>query len=81
MAEGKWWLACVLHLSLDESHVKLTFLHPSGPSSLFKYLLTEHIETVPIKNILTTVDARTRTGRVYMLSKKESKTASEKLNN
>ena len=31
--DGKWWLACVLHLSQDESQVKLMLLHTPGPSS------------------------------------------------
>ena len=67
------------NLSLDESQVKLTLLHHSGPSSSFKYPPTEYIVTVATKNILTTVDARTRTGRVYTLSKKGAKLASDKL--
>ncbi len=66
----------MLHLRLDES---LTLLHPSGPSSSFKYPPTEHIVTIATKDILTIVDARTRTGRVYTLSKKEAKLTSEKL--
>ena len=69
----------MLHLILDGSQVKLTLLHPSGPSSSFKYPPTEHIVTVATKNILTTVHVRTRTGRVYTLSKKEAKLASNKL--
>ena len=69
----------MLHLILDESQVKLTLLHPSGQSSSFKYPPTEHIVTVTTTNILTTVDARTRTGCVYTLSKKEAKLASNKL--
>ena len=79
MVDRKWWLACVLHLSLDESKVKLTLLHPSGLSSSFKYPPTKHIVTVATKNSLTTLNARTRTGRVYTLSKKEAKFASVKL--
>ena len=50
----------------------LTFLHPHGPSS---YPGTQDIL---INNILTLVDPRTRTGRVYTLSKKETTTASER---
>ncbi len=79
MIDGKWWLACVLQLSPDESQVKLTLLHPPGPSSSFKYPQAEHTVTVATNNILTIVDARTRSGRVYTLSKKEVKSASEKL--
>jgi len=37
LCEGKWWLACVLEVIQADNLVKLTFLHPHGPSSLFKY--------------------------------------------
>lgn len=80
VVDGKWWLACVLHLSPDESQVKLMLLHPPGPSSSFKYPPTEHTVTVATRHILTIVDTRTRSGRVYTLSKKEVKSASDKLN-
>ena len=58
--------------------MKLTFLHPHGPSSSYKYPVTQDIRSLPIDSILTSVDPRTRTGRVYTLSKKESTNASEK---
>ena len=44
----------------------------------YKYPGTQDIRTVPMDNILTLVDPRTRTGRVYTLSKKEITTASDK---
>ena len=78
LCEGKWWLACVLEVIQADNLVKLTFLHPHGPSSLFKYPEPLDIRTVPMDNILTLVDPRTRTGRVYSLSKKEVTCASEK---
>ena len=79
LCDGDWWLACVLEISQESGQVKLTFLHPHGPSSSYKYPGNEDIRTVPMDHILTQVDPRTRTGRVYTLSKKEIKTASEKL--
>ena len=78
LCDRKWWLACVLEIIQEDSQVKLTFLHPHGPSSSHKYPATQDIRTVPMDNILTLVDPRTRTGRVYTLSKKETATASEK---
>ena len=69
----------MLHLSPDESQAKLKLLHPPGPSSLFKYPPSEHTVTVATKGILTIVDPRTRTGRVYTLSQKEVRSASQKL--
>ena len=79
MVRSQWCLACVLHLSQDESEVKLTLLHPTGPSSSYRYPKPEHIVTVATRDILTVVDPRTRTGRVYTLSPKEVKSASQKL--
>ena len=35
--EENWWLACVLEVCSDNKEVKLTFLHPHGPSNSFKY--------------------------------------------
>ena len=78
LCDGKWWLACVLEIIQEDSQVKLTFLHPHGSSSSYKYPGTQDIRTVPLDNILTLVDPRTRTGRVYTLSKKEITTASDK---
>ena len=52
--------------------------HPHGPSNSYKYPGTQDIHTIPMDNILTLVDPRTRTGRVYTLSKKEITTASER---
>ena len=78
VVEREWRLACVLQLSPDEDRVKVTLLHPPGPSNSFRYPKSEHIVTVTVKDILTVVDPRTRTGRVYTLSKKEMKAATEK---
>ena len=77
--DEKWWLACVLQIIQEDSQVKLTFLHQHGPSSLYKYPGTQDIRTVPINNILTLVDPRSRSGRVYTLFKDETKVSSGKL--
>jgi len=63
----------------DENEVRVTLLHPPGPSNSFIYPISEHMMTVAVKDILTVVDPRTRTGRVYTLSKKEAKAATDKL--
>ena len=77
--EDKWWLACVLNLTSNDTGVKLTVLHPSGPANSFRYPLEENVVVVPTKDILTVVDPRTRTGRVYTLTKKELKQATDRL--
>ena len=51
--------------------VNLTFLHPHGPSNSFKYPELHNIHTIPMVDVLTLVDPRTRGGRVYSLTKKE----------
>ena len=61
-----------------DNSVNLTFLHPYGSSSLFRFPETHDICTVPIDDILMVVDPRTRTGRVYTLSRKEIMSTSEK---
>jgi hypothetical protein len=68
---------CPLHLSPDESQVKLKLLHPSGLANSFKYPSSEHTITIATKDVLTVVDPRTR--RVYTLSQKEVKSASRRL--
>ena len=63
--EGNPWLACVLEVCSDTKKVKLTFLHPQGPSNLFKSPEARNIHNIPMDDILTLVDPRTRSGRVY----------------
>ena len=69
----------MLQLHADTSEVKLTFLHPHGPAHSFRYPRVQNILIIPVSDILTTVDPRTATGRVYTLTQKESRDASEKL--
>jgi hypothetical protein len=73
-----WWLACVLGVCNDTKEVKLTFLHPHGPSNSFKYPDPHNIHTIPMDDILTLVDPRTRSGRVYSLAKNEMSHVTER---
>ena len=75
----KWWIACVSEVDNDYSEVKVQLLHPHGPSRSFKYPPTPDIQTVPMADILTKVDLRTTTGRVYSLPQDQSRAASDKL--
>ena len=77
--DGSWWLACVLEVCSDTKEVKLTFLYPHGPANSFKYPEPHIIHTIPMDDILTLVDPRTRSGRVYSLTKKEITSANERL--
>ena len=76
--DSEWWLACVLQLDADSSEVKVTLLHPHGPSRSFRYPSEPDIITVPVSDVLTTVDPRTR-GRTYTLRQQESRAAAKKL--
>ena len=77
--EKKWWLACVLQVEEMCEQVTLSFLHPHGPSRSFKYPSRPDILSVPVTDILTTVDPRTATGRTYTLTKKDSQASIKKL--
>lgn len=80
MYDKKWYLACVLQTYPDIMEVKLTFLEPNGPSPSFKYPRRTDILTLPQSDILSIVDPKTVTGRMYQLSDKESNKASKLLN-
>ena len=59
--------------------MKVSFLEPHGPSPSFKY---PHIPDTLVVNkteVLTKVDPKTQTGRVYNLTETESTKASKKL--
>ena len=75
--EENWWLACVLEVCSDNKEVKLTFLHPRGPSNSFKYPEPQNI--LPTDDIPTLVDPKTRSGRVYSLTNREMTLATEQL--
>ncbi len=66
--DGNWWLACVLGVCNDIS----------ASSRSVKYPEPHNIHTIPMDGILTLVDPRTRSGRVYSLTKKEMSCATER---
>ena len=79
MYNNNWWLASVLHLDVDNSEVKVNFLHPQGPASSYKYPTIPDVHTVPSSHMLTKVNPRTATGLTYTLTKKENQFTPEKL--
>ena len=79
MYEKEWWAACVLQLDEDESAVKVSFLHPQGPSHSFRFPATPDILTVPIESILIKIDPKCTRRGTYTLSRKESRSTGEKL--
>lgn len=77
--DKKWWVACVLSSNADTRLVKLSFLHPNGPSTSFSYPQQSDILEVDASTILSTIDPHTATGRIYRLSQEEIKEADNKL--
>ena len=77
--EHKWWLGCVLQVEKDDPLVTVSFLHPHGPCSSFRYPAAPEVHTLIIRDILTSVDPRSRSGRVYTLTSIEMKAASAEL--
>ena len=74
--QNQWWVACTIQL--DEENIKVSFLHPHGPSRSFRYPSTPEILTIPIGDILTKVDPKSR-GRMYTLTQEENRVATDKL--
>ena len=62
-----WWLWYVIKKNTEERTVKVNFLTPKGPSLSLKYLERQDILDVPYSDVLSTVNAITKTGRTYVL--------------
>lgn len=71
MYEHNWWLAYVLAKNETDDEVKVSFLHPAGPSPSFSFPSRPDILWVSIIQILSLVNPITPTGRVYRLSENE----------
>lgn len=78
--DNKWWIACVIDSDEENAQVKLSFLHPSGPSPSYSFPTKPDVLLVPIHDILTVVNPTTATGRVYNISEKETTATNVKLN-
>ena len=71
----KWWVAYVLEVYRECREVKVSFLHPHGPNPSFFYPRHAEILVIDTSDVLTSLDAKTTTGRTYTLSKDESQRA------
>ena len=69
MYDEEWWV--VFQVSEDSEHVRVSFLHPNGPSRAFKYPARPDILTIPVGDVLTRVDLGTAKGRTYTLTQRE----------
>ena len=73
-----WWIGCIHNVYKDSKSIKIDLLCPQGPSQSFKYPSKQNIVVVPYSDVLIKVNPRTVTGRIYTISKQESKTATDK---
>jgi hypothetical protein len=78
MYDHFWWLGCVLSVSEDSNDVKVSFLHPHGPSALYIYPAMPHILWLPQLAILAKVSPNTATGRTYTLASEKTKVTAER---
>jgi hypothetical protein len=72
------WLGCVLSVSEESNDVKISFLHPHGPSASYIHPATPHILRLPQSTILAKVSRNTATGRTYTLTSEETKLTAER---
>jgi hypothetical protein len=78
-----WWLGYALSVSEESNYVKLSFLHPHGPSASHIYPSMPHILRLPQSEILAKVNKRlakanTATGCTYTLTSEETKLTAER---
>jgi len=81
MYDGAWWLAYVLNTLSESAEVELNFLHPHGPSRSFSYPSRPDKLVISLHDILTVVDPKTVTGRMYSLSTDEMAAATRAATN
>jgi hypothetical protein len=60
-----------LHIQVNDSEIKLTFLFPSSQSKFFMFPLLSDILFVPAPNVLTKVDTKIATHHTYIFSRKK----------
>lgn len=77
--DQKWWLAYVLEKNEEEDELKVTFLHPAGPSSSFSYPRKPDVLWISLTDVLCKVDPTTPTGRIYVITPEEATTTSQAL--
>jgi hypothetical protein len=78
MYDTFWWLGCVLYVSEESNDVKISFLHPHGPSASYTYPAMPHILQLPQSAILAKVSPTTATGCTHTLTSEETKLTAER---
>jgi hypothetical protein len=62
----------------ESNDMKITFLHPPGPSASYMYPATPHILRLSQSAILAKVSPNTATGHTYTLTSEEIKLTAER---
>jgi hypothetical protein len=78
MYDTFWWFGCVLSVSEESNDVKISFLHPHGPSASYIYPATPHILRLPQSTILAKVSPKPATGCTHTLTSEEAKLTAER---
>ena len=70
--DNNWYVACVLDTFIDMFEVKVSFLHPAGPSNSYKYPKLSEQALLPSSDVLTLVNPSIhKRGRVYYFTDKK----------
>jgi len=69
--DGHWWMGCVIDKIDETEEMKISFLHPHGPSASFSF--SRHLDNLIVKStdVITTLNPKTATGRTYILPPSE----------
>lgn len=73
---NRWWLCYILEKN-EKAEIKVTFLHPPGPSPSFSYPSVPDVLWISIADVIYKVNPITPTGRTYILSTNEKKKIAE----
>jgi hypothetical protein len=78
MYDNFWWVGCVISVSEESNNVKISFLHPHGPSASYVHPVMPHILRLPQSAILANVRPNTAAGRTCTLVNEETKFTAER---
>lgn len=78
--DNQWWLAYVLAKNENDEQVKVTFLHPAGPSPSFAYPRRPDILWLSVNDVLCKVQTVTPTGRIYRIPESDKIKTNETFN-
>jgi len=79
--DDKWWLGYVMQKNEEDDEVKVTCLHPHGPSPSFSYPSKPDVLWVHVTDVLCVVSPVTPTGRMYVLPEYDISQSNEALSN